>query len=134
MKLLTKALKERFFEIGSQEDIYDPLVIARFFNPAGAGTWFATEYSPDTNICFGYVSIFGDHNDEWGDFLISELEEYRGSFGLGIERDTVFFEKPISEIMPKALLGRKCSIPTCPRRADCGFFCEEHAPDESDTS
>ncbi len=34
----------------------------------------------------------------------SELESYRGKFGLGIERDRYFEEKPISQVVPKAKL------------------------------
>ena len=43
MKLLTKELLVRFAKVGRQEEVHDPLVIAKFFNPAGAGTWYATE-------------------------------------------------------------------------------------------
>ncbi|MDO8270045.1 MAG: DUF2958 domain-containing protein [Candidatus Levybacteria bacterium] len=39
MKLLTKELLARFAKIGRQEEIEDPLVVAKFFNPCGAGTW-----------------------------------------------------------------------------------------------
>ena len=60
MKLLTKELLQRFERVGSQEEVKDPLVIAKFFNPTGAGTWLATEYEPDSKIFFGFVSIFGD--------------------------------------------------------------------------
>ena len=63
MKLLTKELLNRFATVGRQEDVKDPLVIAKFFNPTGAGTWLATEYYPEFREFFGYVSIFGDHND-----------------------------------------------------------------------
>lgn len=97
MKLLTKALLDRFAKVGSQESKKDPLVIAKFFNPGGAGTWFATEYDPNEKMFFGYVSIFGDWNDEWGYFSLEELESIRGQFGLGIERDLYFTEKPFSE-------------------------------------
>jgi len=100
MKLLTKELVERFNRVGSQEEIEDPLVIAKFFNPTGAGTWFATEYDPQSNNFFGYVSIFGDWNDEWGYFSLIELESLKGPFGLGIERDIYFKESKISEVMP----------------------------------
>lgn len=104
MKLLTKALLKRFSEVGSQEESADPLVIAKFFNPTGAGTWYATEYDPESKEFFGFVSIFGDHNDEWGYFSLTELENYKGKFGLGIERDLYFGEKRISEVAPKAKL------------------------------
>lgn len=102
MKLLTKELLKRFTEVGSQETVADPIVIAKFFNPTGAGTWYATEYDPDTEMFFGYVSIFGDWNDEWGSFSLRELEDYVGRFDLGIERDIYFDEKPISEVIPRA--------------------------------
>ena len=104
MKLLTKGLLERFAKVGRQEETADPIVVAKFFNPTGAGTWYATEYDPEEKIFFGYVSIFGDWNDEWGSFSLEELESYQGKFGLGIERDIYFGEKKISEVVPSAKL------------------------------
>ena len=104
MKLLTNELLKRFEQVGRQEEIADPIVIAKFFNPTGAGTWYATEYDPMDRIFFGYVSIFGDWNDEWGSFSLADLESYRGQFGIGIERDLYFDEKRISEVVPKAKL------------------------------
>jgi len=104
MKLLTKELIARFAKLGRQEDSSDPLVVAKFFNPTGAGTWYATEYDPKTETFFGFVSIFGDWNDEWGSFSLDELESYHGKFGLGIERDLYFGEQRISEVVPKAKL------------------------------
>ena len=96
--LLTKKLKQRFKDVGSQESIKDPIIIAKFFNPAGAGTWYATEYDPESRTFFGYVSIFGDHNDELGYFALDELNEYRGQWGTKIERDLHFGEKQLSEV------------------------------------
>jgi hypothetical protein len=90
MKLLTKELQARFAKLGRQEDSIDPIVVAKFFNPTGAGTWYATEYDPESKEFFGFVSIFGDWNDEWGSFSLAELENYQGKFGLGIERDLYF--------------------------------------------
>ena len=101
MKLMTKALEQRFAQIGSQGSSPDPLIIAKFFNPIGAGTWYATEYDPQTRTFFGYVSIFGDHNDEWGYFSLDELESYRGKFGLGLERDRYFKEQTASQVISK---------------------------------
>ena len=102
MKLLTKAIEKRFTQVGSQENVKDPIVIVKFFNPQGAGYWFATEYDPKDKIFFGYVSIFGVNTmDEWGSFSLKELEDYKGKFGLGIERDLHFDETPMSEIIKK---------------------------------
>jgi hypothetical protein len=104
MKLMTKELEAQFKKIGSQEKSKDPIVVAKFFNPVGRGDWYATEYDPVDKIFFGYVSIFGDHNDEWGSFSLKELEELKLPFGLGIERDIFFKPEPMSKVCPKAIL------------------------------
>lgn len=101
MELMTKELEKRFSQVGCQENKKDPLVIAKFFNPAGAGTWYATEYDPKEKIFFGYVSIFGDWNDEWGSFSLKELEDFTGLFGIGIERDLYFEECRSSKIVTR---------------------------------
>jgi hypothetical protein len=101
MRLMIKTLEQRFAQVGSQEGTKDPMVIVRFFNPTGAGTWYATEYDPVTRIFFGFASIFGDWNDEWGSFSLDELEKYRGQFGLGIERDLHFQEARASQVIHK---------------------------------
>jgi len=107
MKLLTKEIIKKFEKIGRQEDKKDPLVIAKFFNPTGIGTWYATEYNQEEGIFFGYASLFGDHNDEWGSFSLAELESFKGKFGLGIERDLHVDIKPISEFDIPSLLIKK---------------------------
>jgi hypothetical protein len=97
MKLMTKALEKRFAQVGRQESVKDPTVIAKYFYPIGAATWYATEYDPESRVFFGYVSIFGDWNDEWGYFSLAELESFTGRFGLGIERDLFWDEMPASQ-------------------------------------
>lgn len=94
---MTKKLEARFKKIGKQEDNKNPIVVAKFFNPVGAGTWYATEYNPEEKTFFGYVSIFGDHCDEWGYFTLQELEELELPLNMHIERDLFCKEKPISE-------------------------------------
>jgi len=97
MKLLTKEIVKRFAEVGSQEDVKDPIVIVKFFNPTGTGTWFATEYDPEERMFFGYVSLFNDYNNEFGYFSLDELESYQGKFGLGIERDMYGSEMTLNQ-------------------------------------
>ena len=99
MRLMTKELEKRFSKVGSQEYVKDPVIIAKFFNPTGAGTWYATEYDPNDKTFFGYVSIFGDWNDEWGYFSLAELESYVGPWGLGIERDLYWTEAKASTVI-----------------------------------
>jgi len=96
MTFITKKLAKRFLELDRQ-DVPDPIIVAKFFNPSGSGTWYATEYDAKNKIFFGYVSIFGDHCDEWGSFGLEELESIKGAFGLGIERDLHCGEQRLSE-------------------------------------
>ena len=53
MKLLTQGLEKRFTQVGSQDGSKDPLIIAKFSDPTGAGTWYASEYYPKTRTFFG---------------------------------------------------------------------------------
>ncbi len=96
---MTQELERRFARIGSQADEEDPIIVAKYFNPCGAGTWYATEYDPKQRMFFGYVSIFGDYNDEWGYFSLDELESYKGPFGLGIERNLYWTEQRASQVI-----------------------------------
>lgn len=97
MKLITKTLEDRFNEIGDQSQSSNPLIIAKFFNPCGSGTWYATEYDKENGICFGYVT--GLYENEWGTFSIAELESVRLPFGLSIERDLYFREIRFNELI-----------------------------------
>jgi hypothetical protein len=99
MRLMTKTLEKRFAKIGSQENSKDPIIIAHYFNPTGAGDWYATEYNPVSRCIFGYASIFNDWCDEWGYTSLDELEEYKGPLGLGIERDLYWTERKASEVI-----------------------------------
>jgi Protein of unknown function (DUF2958) len=99
MKLMTKTLEKRFAQVGRQEDVKDPIILAHFFNPAGGGDWYATEYDPVDRIIFGYASIFHDWNDEWGYTSLEELEAFKGKWNLGIERDFYWKEKPASAVI-----------------------------------
>ena len=105
MKLMTKELEEQFKKVGSQENVSDPLVIAKFFNPCGQATWWATEYNSRNKEFFGFVNLTGEEFSEWGSFSLKELEEITLPFGLKIERDLYFTPQSISKIMPKAVLS-----------------------------
>ena len=115
MKLLTKTVEKRFAQVGSQAEERDPPIVAKFFNPTGAGTWYATEYDPHHRIFFGYVSIFGDWNDEWGSFSLDELASYRSPLGLGIEQDLHFGEKRLSLHSDSCSSHKKPNARTCVR-------------------
>jgi hypothetical protein len=84
MKLLTKAIREAFPKLGATDTQGDDAkVIAKFFDPTGSWTWYATEFDGDDTF-FGLVH---GHEEELGYFSLNELQSLIGTFGLGIERD-----------------------------------------------
>lgn len=108
MKLITDDLKQRFAEIGNQRENDNPTVVAKFFDPTGSATWYATEYDPETNICMGYVTGLGF--DEWGSFSINELENVQLPLGLSIERDLYFAEIPFADMISEQTIEEKIEI------------------------
>lgn len=91
MKLFTKEIEKKAqaqFSKGSE--LESQVVVAKFFNPTGAGTWYLMNQDPnDPDYLWGIVDLF---EVEMGSFSKSELEGYKGRMGLGIERDLHFME------------------------------------------
>ena len=94
MKLLTKELINKFKYIGSQENIDDPIIVAKFFHPLSNYTWYATEYNNETKIFFGMVH---GHDKELGYFSFDELNSLKVG-GLPVERDLYFSRKKLSDL------------------------------------
>lgn len=90
MNLLTDEIKELFREypLYSQDGKgMDSVVLVKYFCPYSSATWLITEAEeqPDSDwLLFGYCHIFCW---EWGTLLLSELQNLKLPFGLGIERD-----------------------------------------------
>lgn len=83
------------------ENVKNPLVRVKLFDPCGSGSWFITEYSevaPDEcrELAYGYVTGLGE--DEFGFMSIEELANVKGRMGIGLEVDCFFTPKPISKI------------------------------------
>ena len=53
----------------------------------GGFTWYLMNKDPESDYCWGIVDGMAV---EMGSFGIDELQDYKGPFGLGIERDTSF--------------------------------------------
>lgn len=90
MKLLTEEIKKSFkkYPLYSQDGKgMDSVVLVKYFNPVGSGTWLITEAEEQEDgdyLLFGYCHI---SCWEWGYVLLSELQNLKLPFGLGIERD-----------------------------------------------
>ena len=113
--LLPDILKERMPPLYSQENERDPMVHAKFFDPVGSWTWYATEGSPvdedgyyDTDkekVDYLFFGLIDGHELELGYFSLNELktakEGRRGLQALPIERDVWFEPKRSSEIQER---------------------------------
>jgi len=93
MKLMNKELEKIFekYPLGSQDELGGKAkVVAKFFNPTGAGTWIITEGNKLENgdyEMFGYCHLGDDEMAEFGYIMLSQLEELKLPFGLSVERD-----------------------------------------------
>lgn len=86
MMLITKEIARKLPALNSQDGA-DPSWIKvplKLFNPTGIGTWYITEYDPETEMAFGYCDL---GSPELGYVSIKELREFKGRLGIGIERD-----------------------------------------------
>ena len=64
---------------------------SKWFNACGAGTWLLSELDPEyPDECGFGLADLGFGTPELGSVGLLELTEYRGPFGLGIERDIHF--------------------------------------------
>ena len=102
MELLTKEIREKFKQVGSQDGKDgEAICVVKFFDPTGSWTWYATEFDGKDTF-FGLVDGF---ELEWGTFSLAELKSVKSGFGLGIERDLYGgYPKKLNEV--SALKGR----------------------------
>ncbi len=102
MELFTKEIIEKAkaqYLLGS--DMESQIIVAKFFNPTGAGTWYLMNMDPDDeSYCWGIVDLF---EVEMGSFSKSELEDFKGPLGLGIERDLYFEPVNAKELWEKLM-------------------------------
>lgn len=90
MNLLTNEIKESFrkYPLYSQDGKgLDSVVLVKYFNPCGLGTWLITEAEEQEDgewLLFGYCHIYCW---EWGYISLKELQDLKLPFGLTIERD-----------------------------------------------
>lgn len=107
MELLTEELIEKCERHPARDqkgNLGDAKVIAKFFSPVGAATWLIVagdiEKDEQGNIndieMFGYCYLFDMENAEFGPVYLSELQEVKLPFGLGIERDLYYEDEKIT--------------------------------------
>ncbi len=95
MVLIPKEIRDTIPKLYETEDQKDPLVYCKLF--LDGWTWLILEMSIDDDVCFGYV-ISPFCNGELGYFLLAEIQEVKGSLGIGVERDLHFKPQPLSQL------------------------------------
>ena len=102
MKLLTESIKAAAEKQYSKQSDMAQNVVAKFFNPCGAGTWYLMNKHKDDDYCWGIVDL---HEIEMGSFSMGELENIRLPFGLKIERDLYFEPMKAKDVWEKLNRG-----------------------------
>ncbi|MBN8569268.1 MAG: DUF2958 domain-containing protein [Ignavibacteria bacterium] len=102
MKLFTKEIEAKAQEqYPKGSDLESQVIVAKYFNPTGAGSWYLMNQDPnDPDYLWGIVDLF---EVEMGSFSKSELENYKGRMGLGLERDLNFIEVNANELWDKLI-------------------------------
>jgi hypothetical protein len=104
MKLMTKEISEQAqqqYHFGSG---MEQMIVAKFFDPTGSWSWFLMNQDPsDPNYLWGIVKGF---EIEMGSFSLQELQDFRGRFGIGIERDLYFTPITARELWEKLNKGQ----------------------------
>ena len=93
---MTKEIQEKAEKQYDEDSDMEQMVVAKFFDAMGSWTWYLMNLDPENNdYAWGIVDGFAV---EMGSWLMSELQDVKLQFGLGIERDTSFKPVPASEV------------------------------------
>lgn len=95
MELIPQEIRDTIPKLYETEDQKDPLVYCKLF--LDGWTWLILEMSIDDDVCFGYV-ISPFCNGKLGYFSLAEIQEVKGSLGLGVERDLHFKPQLLSQL------------------------------------
>jgi hypothetical protein len=82
-------LWERLVANSKAPDGTDHVPVVKFFDPAGAATWFITEVMEDEDSLFGLCDL-GMGAPELGYVSLTELKETKNRLSIHLERDLYF--------------------------------------------
>ena len=102
MKLMTKEIQRKAEKQYEQGSDMEQKVVAKYFNPAGRGTWYLMNTEPGSDYAWGIVDLF---EVEMGSFSIRELESIKLPFGLTVERDRYFEPMKAKDVWDKLNRG-----------------------------
>lgn len=85
----------------AQDGKEDPMVFVKLFTPSSSFTWYVTEYDPDQQVGFGFVTSHIVPEGEFGYFSLKDLSELKDPIFKsmpGVEVDLYFDATPLSQI------------------------------------
>ena len=100
MLLLTEEIKKKLPKLYSQEHVQDPICVWKLFTPDAGWTFFIIEGEEQDDgdwLLFGKVVSPMCPKGEIGYISFNELKSVRGAYGLPVERDMYWDEKPLSQ-------------------------------------
>jgi Protein of unknown function (DUF2958) len=98
LALIQRALRLRSTPpLRSQEQLDDPTVYVKLFDPCGLWAWLITEWD-SRGLAFG-VTL--GHEKESGYIDLAELSEVSGALGIGMEIDVWFLPQPLSHAVKR---------------------------------
>ena len=104
MKLLTHEIRKKLPPIHGQEHLGDEAIIhCKFFTPDSGWTWWVLEGGPvldddGDETDFEFFGLVEGFEQEYGYFVLSELESIKGPMGLNIERDKWWKPQPVKNV------------------------------------
>lgn len=113
MQLMTPELREQLIANGKDRE-GDHFPVLKCFNPLGASKWLIYAMDPDDNDYLRCLADLGMGFPELGGVLLSELQNYRGPLGIGIERDLYFKPKYAIRIYAAAARSAQCIVESGP--------------------
>ena len=72
-----------------------PMARIKLFDPTGSWTWYLAAYDAESRTAFGLADGW---EREYGYISMGELVEFRGRFGLPVERDLHWAARPLREL------------------------------------
>jgi Protein of unknown function (DUF2958) len=70
----------------------------KLFNPTARGSWFIAAYDADTRTAWGVAEIV---SREAGPIDMAEIVDFRGRFGLPIERELYYSAQTVAALLTK---------------------------------
>ncbi len=113
MQLMTPELREQLIANGKDRE-GDHFPVLKCFNPLGASKWLIYAMDPDDNDYLYCLADLGMGFPELGGVLLSQLQNYRGPLGIGIERDLYFKPKYAIRIYAAAARAAQCIVESGP--------------------